>query len=62
MSIAPEIQDQLLAHQRNEITEYHIYSNLAKASSLQKISKFWKKLPMKNSAITTFLKSTPKKM
>jgi len=31
MSIAPEIQDQLLAHQRNEITEYHIYSNLAKS-------------------------------
>lgn len=31
MSTTFEIQDQLLAHQRNEITEYHIYSNLAKS-------------------------------
>jgi len=30
MDITPEIQNQLLAHQRNEITEYHVYLTLSK--------------------------------
>lgn len=30
MSIAPELREQLLEYQRNEITEHHIYRQLAK--------------------------------
>ncbi len=30
MDITPEVQAQLLEHQKNEITEYHIYLNLSK--------------------------------
>jgi rubrerythrin len=33
MAIAPELKDQLLTYQRNEITEYHIYRNLAQTTT-----------------------------
>ena len=31
MTISPELEEQLLTYQRNEITEHHIYSRLAEA-------------------------------
>ncbi len=36
MDITPEVHAQLLEHQKNEITEYHIYLNLSKPQILEK--------------------------
>ena len=35
MQISPEVRDQLLALQKNEITEYHIYRHLARSTRSQ---------------------------
>ncbi len=36
MDITPEVHAQLLEHQKNEITEYHIYLNLSKTPNPRK--------------------------
>lgn len=44
MSISPQLKQQLLTFQRNEITEYHIYGKLAHAVKDQHASSIFQRI------------------